>query len=166
MCTIKMLVLDVDGTLTDGKIYIGSDGEALKAFNVKDGLGISLMLPRLGITPVIITGRNSVIVERRAKELGITDLFQGVHNKEKLLEQVVKNKGLSLADVAYFGDDLNDLSSMKKVQHAGGIVGCPADAVQVVAESADFVSSFNGGDGAARDFIEWLSKRSVIDDIG
>ena len=89
---IKLLVMDVDGTLTDGKIYMGAEGEMMKAFDVKDGYGIAHILPRLGITPVIITGRRSGIVERRCAELGITELYQGVRDKlEKLRELLHEN---------------------------------------------------------------------------
>lgn len=149
---IKYLVMDVDGTLTDGKIYIGNDGEVMKAFSIKDGYGIHDVLIPSGITPVIITGRTSKIVENRCKEIGIKEIYQGVSNKiEKLLSLTS-----DLSVVAYAGDDINDLSCMKQVKEAGGLVGCPADAVQKVRELADFISTKNGGDGAVREFIEWL----------
>ena len=91
MKNIKMLVMDVDGTLTDGKIYVGSQGEVMKAFNVKDGYAIARILPDLGIIPVIITGRTSSIVEYRAKEIGITELYQGVSDKLAQLKQVAES---------------------------------------------------------------------------
>ena len=153
---IKYLVMDVDGTLTDGKIYIGNDGEMMKAFNIKDGCGIHDILIPSGITPVIITGRTSKILENRCKELGITNLHQGISNKiEKLLTITT-----DLSSVAYIGDDINDLSCMEPVKVAGGVVGCPADAVKRVVDIADFVSSKNGGNGAVRDFIEWIVEKN------
>ena len=149
---IKYLVMDVDGTLTDGKIYMGNDGEMMKAFDIKDGCGIHDILIPAGITPVIITGRSSKILENRCKELGITNLHQGIRNKiEKLLTITT-----DLSVVAYIGDDINDLSCMEPIKEAGGLVGCPADAVQKVINLADFVSKRNGGNGAVREFIEWI----------
>ena len=152
---IKYLVMDVDGTLTDGRIYMGNDGEMMKAFDIKDGCGIHDILIPAGIAPVIITGRSSKILENRCKELGITNLHQGIRNKiEKLLTITT-----DLSMVAYIGDDINDLSCMEPIKEAGGLVGCPADAVQKVINLADFVSKRNGGNGAVREFIEWIVER-------
>ena len=152
---IKYLVMDVDGTLTDGRIYMGNDGEMMKAFDIKDGCGIHDILIPAGIAPVIITGRSSKILENRCKELGITNLHQGIRNKiEKLLTITT-----DLSMVAYIGDDINDLSCMEHIKEAGGLVGCPADAVQKVINLADFVSKRNGGNGAVREFIEWIVER-------
>lgn len=153
---IKYLVMDVDGTLTDGKIYMGNDGEMMKAFNIKDGCGIHDILIPAGITPVIITGRSSKILENRCKELGITNLHQGIRNKiEKLLTITT-----DLSTVAYIGDDINDLSCMERIKEAGGLVGCPADAVQKVIMLSDFVSKKKGGNGAVREFIEWIAENN------
>ena len=151
---IKYLVLDVDGTLTDGKIYMGQDGEAMKAFSIKDGCGIAMIAIPAGITPVITTGRVSKIVENRCKELGITELYQGVKNKTEKLKEIVEN----ISECAYIGDDLNDLDVMKFVKSNGGKIGCPADAAKEVIKISDFVSTKNGGNGAVREFIEWLVK--------
>ena len=152
MKDIKYLVMDVDGTLTDGKVYMGSDGEAMKAFSIKDGYGIHDIAMKEGIIPVIITGRSSQIVLNRCAELGIREVHQGVSDKIEKLLTITSD----LTSVAYIGDDLNDLSCMIPVKEAGGIVGCPKDAVKEVAELADFIASHNGGDGAVRDFIEWI----------
>lgn len=153
---IKYLVMDVDGTLTDGKIYMGNAGEIMKVFDIKDGCGIHDILIPAGITPVIITGRSSKILENRCKELGITNLHQGIRNKiEKLLTITT-----DLSTVAYIGDDINDLSCMEPIKEAGGLVGCPADAVQKVIDLADFVSKRNGGNGAVREFIEWIAENN------
>ncbi|MBQ8246575.1 MAG: 3-deoxy-D-manno-octulosonate 8-phosphate phosphatase [Lachnospiraceae bacterium] len=157
MSGIKYLVMDVDGTLTDGKIYMGNGGELCKAFNIKDGCGIHDILIPAGIEPVIITGRSSKILENRCRELGITKLCQGISNKIEKLDEVLQ--GGSYSEVAYIGDDINDLSCMLPLKEVGGIVGCPADAAKQVLDIADFVSEKCGGDGAVREFIEWLLER-------
>lgn len=151
---IKYLVMDVDGTLTDGKIYMGAHGEIMKAFNIKDGCGIHDIAIPGGIIPVIITGRTSEIVKKRCGELGIQQVYQGIKNKIEQLNSIADD----LSQVAYIGDDINDLSCMIPVKEAGGVVGCPADAVERVKEISDFVALHNGGDGAVRDFIEWIIK--------
>lgn len=151
---IKYLVMDVDGTLTDGKIYMGNDGEIMKAFSIKDGCGIHDILIPAGIIPVIITGRSSRILENRCKEIGIQEIHQGTSNKIEKLFSITNN----LSTVAYIGDDINDLSAMLPIKEAGGKIGCPADAVAKVKEIADFISTKNGGDGAVREFIESLVK--------
>jgi len=152
MKKIKYLVMDVDGTLTDGKIYMGINGELCKAFNIKDGCGIHDLLIPAGIIPIIMTGRKSEIVLNRCKEIGITRIYQGIVNKVNKLQKVTGD----LAEVAYIGDDINDLLCMELVKSAKGIVGCPKDAVKEVKKVADYVSGNNGGEGAVRDFIEWL----------
>lgn len=151
---IKYLVMDVDGTLTDGKIYMGAHGEMMKAFNIKDGCGIHDIAIPGGIIPVIITGRTSEIVKKRCGELAIQQVYQGIKNKIEQLNSIADD----LSQVAYIGDDINDLSCMIPVKEAGGVVGCPADAVERVKEISDFVALHNGGDGAVRDFIEWIIK--------
>lgn len=157
---IKYLVMDVDGTLTDGKFYIGDKGELFKAFNTKDGFGIRNILPEYGIQPIIITARQSEIVTRRCAELAISIVRQGRADKMMCLREILDDmneKGMGvLAQVAYIGDDILDLDCMNPIKENGGIVGCPADAVDAVKEIADFISSKDGGNGAVREFIEWL----------
>lgn len=152
----RLLVMDVDGTLTDGRIIMGQSGEIAKAFNVKDGLGISSVLPKEGITPVIITGRESAIVARRCSELGIREVHQGVLDKAMALRSVLRQYGCDFGEVAYIGDDLNDLDCMIEVKRAGGLVGAPCDADMAVLECADFVCASCGGRGAVREFIDWI----------
>lgn len=149
---IKYLVMDVDGTLTDGKVYMSNSGELMKAFNIKDGCGIHDILIPAGIIPVIITGRSSEIVLNRCKELKISKVYQGVKNKVEKMLEITDN----LASVAYIGDDINDISCMQLIKEAGGLIGCPADAENRVKEIADYIAHRNGGEGAVRDFIEWL----------
>ena len=151
---IKLVLLDVDGTLTDGGIYRGNNGEELKRFNVKDGYAI-VNAQKLGIEFGIITGRKSELVEIRAKELKIKYLYQGISEKTVILEEIMKKDGLSKEEIAYMGDDLNDLLIMKQV----GLSGTPKDAVDEVIKVADFVSKRNGGSGAVREFIEHILKK-------
>lgn len=151
---IKLVLLDVDGTLTDGGIYRGNNGEELKRFNVKDGYAI-VNAQKLGIEFGIITGRKSELVEIRAKELKIKYLYQGISEKIVILEEIMKKDGLSKVEIAYMGDDLNDVLIMKQV----GLSGTPKDAVDEVIQVADFVSKKNGGSGAVREFIEHILKK-------
>lgn len=152
MAKIKLLVMDVDGTLTDGRIYIGAQGEVMKAFDVRDGYAIANILPQLGITPAIITGRSSAIVEQRAKELKITELYQGVTDKLAKLKEVASKFNASADEVAYIGDDLNDLDCIKNC----GMTACPADAIPEVLDAVDYTCKHDGGRGAVREFIDCL----------
>ena len=163
MGRIKFLVMDVDGTLTDGKIYMGGQGELFKAFDIKDGAGIILELPKMGITPVIITARESVILENRCKELNISELYQNSNNKLNTLRQILSKYHADLGSVAYAGDDLPDISCMEEVRKAGGLVVCPADAIPEVKTLADYVSGFKAGEGAIRDCIHYISQRNIVD---
>lgn len=157
MKDIKLFLMDVDGTLTDGKIYMGISGEVFKAFDIKDGYGIHEILPKYGIVPVIITGRKSEIVVNRAAELGISEIHQGYHDKRAILETILEKYRCSLREAAYIGDDVLDIQCMKPIKDAGGLIGCPADAVDEVKALADYISDKEGGRGAVRDFIEWLT---------
>ncbi len=158
---IKLLVLDVDGVLTDGTIYIGNEGEVFKGFNAKDGMGISCAL-RSGIKVAIITGRKSEIIRRRAEELGITTVLEGVRDKEAALRQLVRQNNLSLKQSAYIGDDLNDLAPML----CCGLSFAPADAANAALDVADFVLLNDGGRGAVREAIELiLMSQDKWDDI-
>lgn len=153
-------MMDVDGTLTDGKIFISADGELFKAFDIKDGYGIHDLLPQAGIVPVIITGRESKIVENRCRELGIVHCYQGCRDKTTKLKEIASlfclfpNEYGIYREIAYIGDDIIDLPCMKLC----GLVGCPEDAVTEVKESVNFISPHKAGSGAVRDFIEWIVK--------
>lgn len=146
---LQLLVLDVDGILTDGSIYYGNSGEEIKAFNIKDGLGIKL-LQRAGIAVAIITGRQSEVVARRARELGITDVVQGREDKLTALEALCREKSLDLGHCAYMGDDLPDLAAIG----SAGLGLTVSDATDVVREEADWISSAPGGRGAVREACE------------
>ncbi len=150
--SIKLFVMDVDGTMTDGSIYIGASGEMMKAFDVKDGYAIYHMLPAHNIVPVIITGRSSQIVSARAKELKITELHQSVSDKLAVLTSIAAEYNVTPDQIAYIGDDLNDLDAMSYC----GLSACPADAVEEVRRTAKYVCRANGGRGAVREFVEYL----------
>jgi len=148
---IKLLALDVDGVLTDGSIYYGNSGEELKAFNIKDGLGIKL-LQRAGVTVAIITGRSSDLLKRRASELGIDAVIQGREDKLTALRELTAELDIALGECAYIGDDLPDLSAIR----AAGVGMTVADANATVAAHADWQSASAGGRGAVREACEYL----------
>ena len=148
---IKLLALDVDGVLTDGSIYISPAGEVFKGFNAKDGMGISCAL-RSGLQIAVITGRQSPIVERRCEELGITLLQQGVKDKRLALQQMAQKRGLVREEIAYMGDDLNDIPAFK----ASGLNLVPADAAIEVMAVADIITKASGGRGAVREAITMI----------
>ena len=151
---VKLLVLDVDGVLTNGQVWIGADGkESLKAFDIQDGLGIKL-LEQCGIPTAIITGRNSKMVLARCEELGIKHVHMGVENKAIALAQVIKALDLSPSDCAVMGDDWPDLQMMKNA----GFRICPAQAHEAVKESAHFVTNHHGGDRAVREVCDLIMK--------
>jgi len=154
---MELIVLDVDGCLTDGKIVYTSSGDELKAFNVKDGFAIVQWI-KLGKKAAIITGRNSTIVAKRAKELGIEYCYQGVKDKLATLTSLCESLHISFENVAAIGDDLNDARLLKSV----GISFTPADAMNYVKELADVVLTKNGGDGAVREMIEILIKQEGL----
>lgn len=154
---IKLLAMDVDGTLTDGRIYIGSTGEVMKAFDVKDGYAIAQMLPAMGITPAIITARQSEIAARRAEEICVAHLYQGVSDKRKKLEELINLLDLNPDEVAFIGDDLGDLSCIAYC----GCSACPADAVQEVKAQVGYVCQKEGGRGAVREFVDYLREKAA-----
>lgn len=159
---IKYLIMDIDGTLTDGKIYMGNSGECIKAFSVKDGYVIKHILKPKDIIPIILTARTSDIVQNRCVELGIKEVYQGKVDKLKALKEIIGEQ--DFCKCAYFGDDILDLNSMLPIKDAGGVVGCPADAVQEVKAAADYICNSRAGEGALREFVEWLVKPKVDND--
>jgi 3-deoxy-D-manno-octulosonate 8-phosphate phosphatase (KDO 8-P phosphatase) len=150
---INTIFLDVDGTLTDGKVYLDNGKNEFKAFNVKDGL-LVVQAIKLGYEVIIMTGRKSEVVARRAAELGIEEYYQGVRNKKAALEKLMEEKKITYGNLAYLGDDLNDLAVMKEAR----FTGCPADSASEIKEISDFVSKFNGGNGAVREILTHLLK--------
>ena len=154
---IKLIVLDVDGCLTDGRIIYSSDGSETKNFNVKDGLAISSWI-RMGNHVAIITGKNSKIVETRANELGVKYLFQAVKDKEKVLKELIDSLELKYYEVGAIGDDLNDFKMLSKV----GRSFTPKDGVKEIREIVDTVLTCSGGDGAVREMIDILVDESDL----
>ena len=152
---IKLAAFDVDGVLTDGSITYDDNGIEYKTFNAKDGHGI-VMLNKAGIITAIITARNSGTVERRAQDLKITELHQGVKNKIEKLEELLAKYNLSFDEVAYIGDDIPDICILDKVKFSA----CPADAVDEVKRTVSWISSKNGGRGAVREFCDYILEKN------
>lgn len=153
--TIRLVVFDVDGVLTDGGLWYGKDGEVMKRFDVKDGHAI--VLARLtGLPVAVLTARTSAIVETRAKELGVAKVFQGRKEKGPALEELCRELGVASSETAYMGDDVNDLPAMARC----GLTACPADAVAEVRAAVHFVSSRPGGHGAARELLELVLRQT------
>ncbi|UOD34001.1 HAD-IIIA family hydrolase [Deferribacteraceae bacterium V6Fe1] len=153
---IKLLVLDVDGVLTDGKIIYNEFGAETKNFHVRDGLGIK-MAQKAGIDIAIISGRKSKVTELRANELKIEHVFTGVDNKLLCLRELCDKLGIDLSDeVAFIGDDINDISILKECAFSGTV----DDAPEYVKKNVHFISNFNGGNGAVREFIEAILMRN------
>ncbi|WP_461480565.1 KdsC family phosphatase [Porticoccus sp.] len=148
---IRLLLLDVDGVLTDGRLYYGNNGEELKAFNIQDGLGIKL-LQKNGIKVGIITGRSSALVARRAKELGIELVVQGREDKLNALNEVLASGDYSLEQIAFLGDDLPDLAVIRRV----GLGVAVANASALVATQALWQTTASGGQGAVRELAELI----------
>ncbi len=152
---IKLLVLDVDGCMSNGKIIYNSKGEEIKSFDVKDGLAIVSWI-RLGGKVAIITGRVSKVVKNRSKELGITHLYQGIKNKESKLKEILRIENIKSKEIAVIGDDLNDYKMLK----LAGFSFAPKDAVKEIKDIADVTLSKNGGDGAIREMIEIIFSKN------
>lgn len=148
---IQLLICDVDGVMSDGLIYMGNNGEELKAFNVRDGYGIRCLLTS-GIEVAIITGRQSKLLEDRAKTLGITYLYQGQHNKLLAYQQLLDTLNLKPEQTAYIGDDLIDLPVMEKV----GLSVAVADAHPLLTPRANYVTRISGGRGAVRELCDLI----------
>jgi len=150
---IKLLILDVDGVLTDGSIILDNEGNELKIFNVRDGHGIK-MLMRAGVQVALITGRYSKVVERRARELGITEVYQRCHIKTVALDHIIEKCKLSGKEVACIGDDIVDIPIFKRV----GISIAVSDATDDAREHAVLVTRLPGGRGAVREVCDFLIK--------
>ncbi len=148
---IKLLIMDVDGVLSDGKVYYSNAGDEIKTFNIKDGLGIKL-LHSIGVKTAIITGRSSHIVERRAKELGISEVFQGKSDKRQAFKDLQNKFNLNAEEIAHIGDDLPDLPLM----NLAGLGIAVADAHWFVKQNADWVTVAKGGEGAVRNTVDLL----------
>jgi 3-deoxy-D-manno-octulosonate 8-phosphate phosphatase (KDO 8-P phosphatase) len=150
---IKLVILDVDGVMTDGSIIIDNDGNELKRFHVRDGHGIK-MLGKVGIETAIITGRKSRVVELRAKELGINEVYQKIFVKSEIYEKLRTKYKCKDENIAFMGDDVVDGELFKRA----GLTAAPADAEESAKQWADIVSTRNGGRGAVREFTDIIIK--------
>ena len=155
LAKIKLLLLDVDGVLTDGRIIYDSAGGETKAFDAQDGPGLKLV-QRAGIQVGIITGRRSEVVARRAAELGIELVYQGIKDKSLPFKEILERLSLTAAEVAYVGDDIVDLPVMRQV----GFAATVADAMEDVKPFAHMISERPGGRGAVREICDFLLKES------
>lgn len=151
--SIKVIAFDVDGVLTDGMLYYGPTGDAIKGFSARDGMGISLAR-MAGMKTCIVTGRLSPMVERRASDLRIDYVLQNISDKEAALEALCQKEGFSFDEIAYMGDDLNDVAVISRALYGGA----PCDGCVEARDRADFVSHYAGGHGALREFIETILK--------
>ncbi len=150
---IKMVIMDVDGVLTDGRIILGSKGEELKNFYVQDGEGIELAR-RKGFILVLVSGRRSKVVERRAEELKIKEVYQNISEKIEVYYRLLKKYGLKNEEIAYIGDDLGDIPSLRKA----GLALAPANGVEEVKDIVHYVTQASGGRGAVREAIDIILK--------
>ena len=149
---IRLILTDIDGVFTDNGVYYSANGEELKRFSFRDGMGVERLRTLIDVPTGIITKENSMPVAKRAEKLNITELHLGIHSKAECLDEILTRRGLSAEEVAYIGDDVNDLEIMAKV----GLCACPADAMQMVIEKADYICLTNGGYGCFREFAELL----------
>lgn len=149
---IKLLLTDVDGVLTDNGVYYSELGEVMKRFSIRDGMGVERLRNICRIVTGIITGETSPSVIRRAEKLGIGELHVGVKDKLGRLAEILERNQLEWEEIAFIGDDVNDLAVIEKA----GITACPADAMTTVRQAAHYVCENKGGDGAFREFAEWL----------
>ena len=151
MKTIRLLVLDVDGVMTDGKIIMNDMGREIKNFDVKDGHGIKILM-RCGIDVILLTGRRSAVVEHRAKDIGIEEVYQGIFNKLEKFEEILQNKSFNYENIAFVGDDIVDIPLLKRV----GFSVAVADATEDVKKCVDYITKKAGGDGAVREVCELI----------
>ena len=149
--SIRLVITDIDGVWTDGGMYYTADGDIMKRFSVKDGWGV-IFLRKLGIPVAIMTGENTPIVQRRAEKLKVDYCFLGVKDKVKQAEALCAELGLSLDEVAFIGDDLNDLPLLRRV----GFSASPVNTPEYVKREVDYVTTAHGGYGAFREFVEKL----------
>ena len=154
---IRLLATDVDGVLTDAGMYYAESGDEWKKFNARDGMGLKL-LQRAGIITAIVTQERTKIVTRRAEKLAIPELHQGVMDKASLVRAMATRHGLALSQVAYIGDDMNDLETLKVV----GFSATPADGIPQIIAAVDYVCQKKGGEGAVREISEMILAAQIL----
>ncbi|MCB9317453.1 MAG: HAD-IIIA family hydrolase [Lewinellaceae bacterium] len=149
---IRLVLTDCDGVLTDAGVYYSGDGEALKRFSMRDGMGVERLRELAGVEVGIVTGENSPIVAARAAKLKITRLYAGVKDKARLLDIILAETGMQADEIAFIGDDLNDAEILKRV----GLSACPSDAMPQIISIATYQCQKPGGHGAFREFAELI----------
>ena len=149
---IKLVLTDVDGVLTDNGVYYGEQGEVMKRFSIRDGMGVERLRKECGIDTGIVTGELSPSVARRAEKLTITQLHLGIKDKLRRLNEIMTREGLSWEEIAFIGDDVNDLEVLQRV----GLSACPGDAMPEVCAIVHYRCRERGGYGAFREFAEWI----------
>src|ERR1700761_9521265 len=149
---IKLLITDCDGVLTDGGVYYGNDGEDLKKFNIRDGMGVERLRKLANVETAIITGEKSPSVIARAQKLQIEELHLFVKDKPQVFKEIIQRLQLNAEEVAYIGDDYNDLEIMQ----LAGLTAAPADALPAIRNQADYVCQAKGGEGCFREFAELI----------
>lgn len=152
--TIKYLVIDVDGTMTDAGIYYDEHGNEFKKFYTKDAAGF-FAAHEVGMKIIVLTGRECAAVTRRMQEMGVEYICQNIKEKKPFLQNFMKEHGISKSDIAYIGDDLNDLASMKLTS----FIGCPKNSCEEILAIANYISPYKGGEGAVRDIISYILKQ-------
>lgn len=150
--SIKLVLTDCDGVLTDGGVYYGESGEVWKKFNIRDGMGVERLRKLRGIQTGIITGETSPSLVKRAEKLQISELHLGIKDKERVLAEIIKKYDLQSSQIAYIGDDVNDLVVLSLV----GVFFCPSDAIEHVRKEASIVLSTKGGEGCFREMAELI----------
>tara|TARA_Y100000748_G_C15363668_1_gene436786 strand:- start:78 stop:575 length:498 start_codon:yes stop_codon:yes gene_type:complete len=150
---IRMVLTDVDGVLTDGGMYYSEEGEIMKKFNTRDGMGVEL-LSKQKIGSIIITRENSTIVKKRGKKIKVLKTYVGILKKESLLPEICKNYSLNLENIAYIGDDVNDFEIMRKV----GFSCTPNDGIKKIKDISDYICTAKGGHGVFREVSDLILK--------
>jgi len=151
---IKLILSDNDGVMTDTGVYYSDQGEVMKRFSIRDGMGVE-RLRNIGIETVIITGETSGSVKTRAEKLKMRHLYLGVKDKAAMLPSILKETGLAIDEIAYIGDDVNDIDIINLIS-PHGLTACPADAMPVIKPLVQYHCQFPGGNGAFRDFADWI----------
>lgn len=159
---VRWVLTDSDGVLTDNGVYISDEGEAFKRFSIRDGMGVERLRKLAGVDVGIITGEFSGPVQQRANKLRIQELHLGIKDKLAVLHDILERHTLDPQEIAYIGDDTNDLQIMTAV----GLTGCPSDAMSFVKDVADYICPSRGGHGAFRDFAEFIIAAKLVAEQG
>lgn len=154
---IRLVLTDIDGVWTDTGVYYAESGELLKRFSIRDGMGVERLRERADVETGIVSGENSGAVIKRAEKLGITEVHLSIRDKVAVLDEIAKRRGLGPEEIAFIGDDTNDLAVMQAV----GLAACPADAIASVKSAADYICENRGGHGAFRDFAEFIISSKI-----